>query len=50
MGEPTEVIRCKDCKFFKYGDYCTEDKMEHSKARENDFCSYGKLRGKEDEE
>ena len=36
-----EVVRCKDCKFFKYGDYCTEGKMEHSRCRENDFCSYG---------
>ena len=35
------VVRCKDCKFFKYGDYCCEDKMEHSHAREDDFCSYG---------
>lgn len=36
-----ELVRCKDCKFFKYGDYCTEPKMEHSKCLENDFCSYG---------
>ena len=35
------VVRCKDCKFFQYGDYCSGDKMEHSHARENDFCSYG---------
>lgn len=46
MAEPTanvvEVVRCKDCKFFKYGDYCTEGKMEHSRCREEDFCSCGK--------
>lgn len=35
------VVRCKDCKFFQYGDYCCGDKMEHSHAREDDFCSYG---------
>lgn len=39
--DAVEVVRCKDCKFFKYGDYCTESKMEHSLCRENDFCSYG---------
>ena len=40
-ADVVEVVRCKDCKFFKYGDYCTEGKMEHSQCRENDFCSYG---------
>lgn len=39
--EYAPVVRCKDCKFFKYGDYCAEDKMEHSHAREDDYCSYG---------
>ena len=36
-----EVVRCKDCKFFEYGDYCSEGKMEHSRCRETDYCSYG---------
>ena len=36
-----EVVRCKDCRYFKYGDYCDHAKMEHSRCRENDFCSYG---------
>lgn len=40
-ADVVEVVRCKDCKFFKYGDYCTEGKMEHSRCRENDYCSYG---------
>lgn len=40
-ADVVEVVRCKDCKYFKYGDYCTEDKMEHSQCRKNDFCSYG---------
>lgn len=36
------VVRCKDCKYFMFGDYCMHDgAMEHSHARENDFCSYG---------
>lgn len=39
-----KVTRCKDCKFFKYGDYCVEGKMEHSRCQENDFCSYGERR------
>ena len=39
------VVRCKDCKYFEFGDYCYHDGvMEHSHARENDFCSYGKRR------
>ena len=42
--DAVEVVRCKDCKYFKYGDYCVGDKMEHSHARENDFCSYGERR------
>lgn len=41
--EAEPVVRCKDCKFFKFGDYCFHDgKMEHSKAREDDYCSYGR--------
>lgn len=43
-ADVVEVVRCKDCKYFKYGDYCTEGKMEHSKCRENDYCSYGERR------
>lgn len=35
------VVRCKDCKHFECGDYCNHDKMEHSRGREDDFCSYG---------
>lgn len=35
-----EVVRCKDCKHFNC-DYCFHDKMEHSRCREDDFCSYG---------
>lgn len=38
------VVRCKNCKHFKYGDYCAQDKMEHSKCRPDDFCSYGEVR------
>ena len=41
------VVRCKDCRHFKYGDYCSQDKMEHSKCREDDFCSYGEKRSPE---
>lgn len=36
------VVRCKDCEYFEYGNYCSESKMEHSKCRPDDFCSYGK--------
>lgn len=35
------VVHCRDCMYFKWGDYCTQDKMEYSKCREDDFCSYG---------
>ena len=37
----TGACYCRECKYFKYGDYCTEDKMEHSRCRPEDFCSYG---------
>ena len=47
--DAVEVVRCKDCKYFKFGDYCYHDgAMEHSHARENDFCSYGIRRKKKD--
>lgn len=36
------VVHCNDCAYFKWGDYCTQDKMEHSKCRPDDFCSYAK--------
>lgn len=39
--DAVEVVRCKDCKYFQYGDYCAQEKMEHSKCRDEDFCSYG---------
>lgn len=43
--DAVEVVRCKDCVYFEFGDYCYHDgPMEHSHARENDFCSYGKRR------
>ena len=42
--DAVEVIRCRDCEYFKLGDYCTQDKMEHSKCREDDFCSYAKCK------
>lgn len=42
--DAVEVERCEDCRFFKWGDYCTHDKMEHSRCRNNDFCSYGERR------
>lgn len=35
------VVRCRECKYFKWGDYCTQDKMEHSKCRPDEFCSCG---------
>ena len=38
------VVRCKDCRYFKWGDYCCHDKMEHSKCRPDDFCSYAEIR------
>lgn len=41
LADIVEVVRCKDCKFFEYGDYCSEGKMEHSRCRETDYCSYG---------
>lgn len=40
--DAVEVVRCRDCEYFEWGDYCTQDKMEHSKCREDDFCSYAK--------
>lgn len=43
------VVRCKDCKYFQYGDYCIEDKMEHSHCHEDDYCSYGERRGEADD-
>lgn len=43
-GKLVEVVRCKDCKYFKYGDYCTQDEIEHSKCRKEDYCSYGELK------
>ena len=39
-----EVVRCNDCIYFKWGDYCTQAKMEHIKCRKDDFCSYGEKR------
>ena len=36
----TNPVRCKDCEHFDC-DYCWHDKMEHSRCREDDFCSYG---------
>ncbi len=48
LCEPTAdvapVVRCKECKYFQYGDYCIEDKMEHSHCHEDDYCSYGERR------
>lgn len=45
--DAVEVVRCKDCKYFKFGDYCYHDgPMEHSHAREDDYCSYGVRRNK----
>ena len=39
--DAVEVVRCRECKYFKWGDYCTQDKMEHSKCRPDEFCSCG---------
>ena len=39
----TIPVRCKGCKYFDC-DYCSHDKMEHSRCREDDFCSYGERR------
>ena len=36
----TIPVRCKDCKHFDC-DYCWHEKMEHSRCRDYDFCSYG---------
>ena len=45
------VVRCKDCKYFMFGDYCMHGGvMEHSHARENDFCSYGERRAADADE
>ena len=43
------VIRCKDCKYFKYDDYCDQDKMEHSRCRKEDFCSYAEPKARDEE-
>lgn len=34
------VIRCRDCVYFKFGDYCTHPIIEHAMCREDDFCSH----------
>ena len=39
-----KVVRCKDCRYFEYGDYCSHDKMEQDFCREDDYCSYGERR------
>ena len=46
----TLVIPCKCCKYFKYGDYCAHDKMEHSHCDPDDYCSYVELREESDTE
>lgn len=34
------IIRCKDCSYFKFGDYCTHPIIEHAMCRESDYCSH----------
>lgn len=36
--DAVEVVRCKDCKYFKYGK-CADNGYEWN---QDDFCSYGK--------
>ena len=45
------VVRCKDCKYLKFGDYCYHvGVMEHSHAHKDDYCSYGEKRVGEEED
>lgn len=38
-SDAVEVVRCKDCKYWDYGD-CYRLEL----SRPDDFCSYGELR------
>ena len=40
-SDAVEVVRCKDCKYWDYGD-CYRLEL----SRPDDFCSYGELREK----
>lgn len=45
--EPIEIIRCRDCKYYYDGHWCSE--WEYLKKNPDDFCSYGQ-RGNENVE
>ena len=45
MADMVEVVRCKDCSFYKHGN-CWNEQWEDYEGnmptvKENDFCSYG---------
>ena len=48
-GEPTEIIRCKDCKWFNQIGCSIEIIDETDKPTEDDFCSFAERVKKGDE-
>lgn len=44
-ADVVEVVRCKDCKYYKHGGVCTNERNtieDYCKLREENFyCSYG---------
>jgi len=57
MGDIVEVIKCKNCKYYKVGnlnaDYCYHERYKDMSQgvsyKPDDFCSYGKLKKNEEE-
>lgn len=47
-----KVVRCKDCKYYdKMGEYCWNEQWitpDDTQVKEDDFCSYGERRAKND--
>ena len=44
--EVVEVVRCKDCKYWRDDD-CKNDDHGYCPKSENDFCPWGERRGNE---
>ena len=43
--DAVEVVRCKDCKYWRYSDcQCQNDSHGYCPISENDFCSRGEKR------
>ncbi len=40
-GEYVKIVRCKDCKYWRFDD-CKNDNHGYCPISENDFCSQGK--------